>query len=119
MTETTTVELHAPGGFWGKLSGITTDNILHLIIITLLGVLIVMVKDSDNDRDKRYVGLQVQVNEMLRQGRQTQDNQQTILKALAAMNVEQQATTYVLTLNEAERKKLNLTMPDSLRNRAR
>lgn len=112
-----TLELHGPAGFWGKLSGLTGEHILHAVIIVQLVALLFMVQASDNDRDKRYVGLQQQVHELLKQGRVTQDNQSVIIKALANTNDEQRSITYVLTLSESERKALKLVMPDALRAR--
>ena len=112
-----TIELHGPAGFWGKLSGLTGEHILHAVIIVQLVALLFMVQASDNDRDKRYVGLQGQVHELLKQGRQTQENQTVIIRALANTNDEQRSITYVLTLSESERKALKLVMPDALRAR--
>ena len=112
-----TLELHGPAGFWGKLSGLTGEHILHVVIIALLAVLLFLVQASDNDRDKRYISLQGQINEMIKQGRVVQENQNTIMKVLSSTNEEQRATTYVLTLSENERKSLRLVMPETLRQR--
>lgn len=113
------LEAHGPAGFWGRITGLNAQNVLLFLLVAMMGVLLYMIKSSDDDRDRRYVDLQRQIAEMLKQSGVVQDNQRTILQAIASTTEEQRSITYVLTLNERERKLLNLTMPASLRDRVR
>lgn len=105
-----TVELHGPG-VWGKLSGINGEHLLHLVIIVLLGMVIFLLITNDRDRD-------VQMTSIAHSQQAILSNQAVMIAQLKLDSLETASITYVLTLDERERKSLRLNMPDSLRAKA-
>ncbi len=111
------VEIHAPAGFWGKVTGLTAHDFFLFVIVLMLGVLIFMVQKSDSDRERRYADLQQQLSAIAASDKTTISNQMVILRAVADVAEEQKATTYVLTLNQKQREALKLQEPKSIRDR--
>ena len=112
-TSTFSVEAHGPGGFWGSIRGIGSKEILFVIIIALM----IFVLWYQADRIAETVAKRDLV---------TQELLVQITKAQAAnmaVNVGKQddntkalkIMTYVLSLDQAERKQLKLTMPEELK----
>ncbi len=112
-------ELHGPAGFWGRFSGVKPEHLIGLVVVAMLGVLIWSTQKSDHDRDKRYLLLQQQILQLLQDNVDIKRKQDTILKSASDQASELRVVTYVLSRNEEERKKLNLEMPDILRERVR
>ena len=119
IKEMASLEIHAPGDFWGKITGIKAGDFFLFVIVVLLCALIYMVRESDNDRDKRYLGLATQLAEMNKASAAQQLSQQTILTAVAGVNTEQQITTWAILQDEKSRAELRrkLAMPRALKDR--
>jgi hypothetical protein len=113
------LELHAPAGFWAKFTGITSSEVMHFVIVMMLGALIWMINKSDHDRELRYADLKTQMSQMALSDKESRERQEAMLKGLQNITLEQQATTYVLTLTPEERNKLRLAVPEKLRDRVR
>ena len=117
-----TVEGHLPGGSgWSAeiRDRVTGEGFLYLIVIAMLAALIYLVVHQENDRERRYGDTNSRLAELAITNRQIISNQQVILDYLKSSSQEQEIQTYVLTLNEAQRKALNLTMPRALIDRSR
>jgi hypothetical protein len=126
-SETIHVEGTAPGGFKGSIG--FRDNFdarawLLFILIVLQGILVYIVLNQEADRERRYTGTAQFLAEIIQQGKSSSSehalivgNQKAIIEAQRAMTGEQRIQTYVLTLDEKQRKGLNLQEPEGLRNR--
>jgi septal ring factor EnvC (AmiA/AmiB activator) len=119
IKEMASLEIHAPGNIWGKITGLKATDFFLFVIVVLLCGLIYMVKQSDNDRDKRYIGLASQLAEINKSYAQQQAAQQTILTAVAGVSTEQQVTTWAILQDEKSRADIRrkLAMPRALKDR--
>lgn len=112
------LELHGPG-FWGKISGISLNDILHLVIIAMVGILIFMVGKSDSDREARYADLQVKLRDMENRDKLAEQQRAAVNGALAGLQEEQINTTWAVIQSESVKENIRkrLAMPRSLRDR--
>lgn len=115
--ETTTVEVHGPGGLWAKLGGADIKSLFVVIIILMAAATLWLQSDANSKQIAENTKM------FLNQHAITQGLQKDIIKSMAdgqdRSERAQVVLTYVLTLNEAERKSLRLAMPDELRYGAR
>lgn len=119
VTETMTrVEVHAPGGFWGRLTGrFRASDLFLIIVIGLIGLaLFVQAKDIALQQEKATAA---NTEIFLAQHRVTQSLLRDIVVLLntgQAKNERAQVIlTYVISRSEKERAALNLQMPEELR----
>ena len=119
-TQTSSVEIHGPGGVWGKVSGYHIVETMQLIVLvlTLVGVALVW---WTNEINRGQFLQQHQITQSLlrtvieNQGiliKMTNETQRSIVDAT-------QINTYVMSLPQQHRESLKLTMPDALRYRLR
>ena len=114
------VEGNLPGGV--KVSGGFKENLdarawLLFILIILQGALIYMVVLQETDRERRYSGTQTLLATILSQVAEAKADHIIMQKSLNTITTEQRVQTYVLTLDEKQRKGLNMQEPEGLRNR--
>lgn len=106
--ETGTVEIEH-GAWKGKLSGIDTKAVLlAVLIVVCLGVFAWVVADGrqwDSESRKAY----------LDQHKVTQSMLSTIIENQAKAQGDIGEISYILSLDQASREKLNLQMPETLR----
>lgn len=103
------LEVHGPAGLWAKATG---DQILHLIIVLMLGGLSAFVYKIDAERQMRFDSLMRSQNQIIA-------TQARIMERLEFGDNESkeawQSLTYIMTLPAEERQRLRLTMPKALR----
>jgi hypothetical protein len=94
---------------------LSVDVALHLVIITMLGILIYLVVLQENDRERRYTATNLSMMQTLEEIKKAAIDHSVLLRNQVAIIGEIEGIPYVLTLTEPERKALKLQMPDSLR----
>lgn len=115
-----TVEAHGPGGLWGRVSGADVKGLLMVIII-LLGFAAIGWQSYQQD-----VRTAENTRMFLNQHATTQSLQKDIIAGqnniVRILSTSQDdvkralfVQTYVLSLDERERKMLRLQMPDELK----
>jgi len=92
-----TVRLRA-GGVEAEFRGRHLPNLIRFLIFLLLALLFALVYQGIQSSQNEHAGLKA---------------------AIAEQTDAQREQTYVLTLTQAQREALNLSMPDSLRRRLR
>src|SRR3990167_3419265 len=97
-TNSDSVTFKAPGGFEAAFRGRHLPNLLRFVIFLLLALLFVLGYQFSRDSKTEHEGLK---------------------SAIDAQAEAQRETTFIMTLSQAERETLKLTMPDSLRKRLR
>ena len=112
------ISIEAHGlGFWGKVSGADIKSIFVVLIIGLCsGALFVQADKIADAQEKQAI---IDKAAFLAAHAQTQSHQLKIITLLGegqlAVERAQRVQTYVLTLTDAERRSLNLQMPDELK----
>ena len=115
-----TVEAHGPGGFWGKVSGADVKGLLMVIIILMgFGAIAYQNYEQANQaaENTRMFLTQHAVTQTLQ--KDIIANQGHIVKLMTTTQDEVKRAlfvqTYVLSLDENQRKALRLEMPEELK----
>lgn len=111
------LEIQGPVGLRAKLTNVSSDAVMHFILIILMLGLMYMIYNGENERLLFRKDMYRSIQEQINNNKIIQTDQNIILKSITDVNEEQKATTYVLTLDEQQRKALKLDMPIVLRNR--
>lgn len=99
--DTTEASITGPGGWGAKFRGSNELLLMLLLIAVMAGVVVyTMMTHEANAKDRDVAQLQRDV---------------TITKAIESQAKTQEAMIYVLTLDDKQRKALNLGKPDKLR----
>ena len=114
------VEVRTPGGWFGRLSGVDTRTVLMLIVISISTALVLWEFDRarhQHEQDSlRFLEQHKLTQQLLGSIVSNQTAVINEVKHAAAESSEvSQSVIYVLTLNQAERERLKLTMPPALR----
>ena len=96
---------------------LSADVALRILELILIGVLIYIVVDQETDRERRYTATNMALASLIQQGAANKIDHNSLLDAQKLMAAEQRIQTYVLTLDEKQRKGLNLREPTELRDR--
>ena len=115
-----TMEASLPGGLKGRMSfrdKLSAQEWLLFILMIMQGLMIYLLVNQEGDRERRYSGTNAAILQLVQQNEKVIKGHDEILSAQKANSVEQRIQTYVLTRDEAQRKALNMQMPDELRDR--
>lgn len=107
------VELHAPGGFWGRVSGL---QLYELLIVVLIIGCSAFIWWADEQRVKVFMEQHKTTQTLL--GNVIQNQTLIILTVNDSAKAAADASsvqTYILTLTQQQREALKLTMPPALR----
>jgi len=87
------LEGHAPGGFWGRITGLDSNSVMHFVLIGLMLGLLYMIYSGETERAMFRRDMYRILSEHKEMDVITQTNQALILKSVAAVGEEQKATT--------------------------
>lgn len=104
----TDLELRGPGGLGFKFRGSNTLLLVTVLFLVITGTILFFMQQHEVSAATRETAQMARDN-------QTQQLLKSVIEISTKQHEEMQNTTFVLTLNDKERKALNLMKPDSLR----
>lgn len=114
------VDASAPGGFKGSISfrdSLNAEHVLHLLLVMGIFAILYLIFVDSADRERRYGAMAAALAQVVVEVQKSNLAHDKLLANMASINTEARVQTYVITLEPEQRKKLNLAMPDELRQR--